>query len=215
MAGADPLTFDDHYKLLEANRTRVRALGTIVGTTCGFLLTASSAILGFVYKGDTVNIPAGVRVALWLAIGIAALALGLVVAAFQLKTPEGAADRSALLGALTKIYSGEHERIRLALFALMGALLVLAIGMIWFAVVAEPKVVAPMPRAWFSAPVLRTDHARSSTSAQAKNSAIPARPIAKSSLDCLAIWSRIATASASASSSWPSSRLTPTTRALQ
>jgi len=146
MVGGDPVTFDDHFKLLEANRARVRSLGTIVGTTCGFLLTASSAILGFVYKADTVDIPAAVRGLLWLAIGIAGAALGLVVAAFQLRAPASAADRSALLGALTAIYREEHSRIRLALIALMLALLAFAIGMIWFAIVAEPKFVAPVLR---------------------------------------------------------------------
>ncbi len=55
MADPNALTFDDYMKVIEANRTRVRALGTIIATVCSFTLTASTAFLAYIYKGETGN----------------------------------------------------------------------------------------------------------------------------------------------------------------
>jgi signal transduction histidine kinase len=138
----DPVTIDDIYKVIDANRGRIRSLATLLGTTASLMVTISTAILAYIFKRDAVlstDFPLWIRYLYIAGIFFSVLTFGFACFAIYVLPPQASATRAALMSTLAATYERERMWIKVASVAILIAVALVVVATGFFAFDSSPK----------------------------------------------------------------------------
>jgi hypothetical protein len=118
--------------LIDANRARIRTLGTMIITIGGMLLSSSFVILFFIFNGGSAAHHLQAITLLFLSTLMSSFAIFSSLISATLPLPVAAPTKMALLNATKRIYDRELLWVRVSTFTLLASVLVFALALVVF-----------------------------------------------------------------------------------
>lgn len=130
------VTIEVILDILENNRTRIRDLGKMVLTVCGFLLSASFVVLFFVLQNQTSQVLVAVALPLFGATASLVLSTLFSVLSSMVPSPTAVRTKFELIDVLVQIYHREHRRVIWAVVFLILAIILFVAALVVFALLS-------------------------------------------------------------------------------
>ena len=129
------VTVDDIIRMIDNNRARIRALGSMILAVAGLLLSSSFVVLFFLLKERQQSAPTSVAILLFGAILALMGAITLSLLSALLSPPAGQTTKLDLIDSQSRIALREFRRVYASAILLMFAIGLFTSGLIVFAIV--------------------------------------------------------------------------------